>query len=330
MNILLAGGAGYIGSHTCIELVKSGYEVIIVDDLSNSDKKMISILEGITGKKIKFYEVDCSDIKALEAVFEENNIDGIIHFAGLKAVGESSQIPLEYYRNNLMCTINLGTLSQKYSVNKFIFSSSATVYGDNEVPFHEEMDLLPTTNPYGETKVMGERILKDLSKSYDDIGICLLRYFNPLGAHESGLIGEKPNGIPNNLLPYVLKVAKGDLKELSVFGNDYDTTDGTGVRDYIHVVDLAIGHVMALEKIKKGVSVYNLGTGEGYSVLELVNTFEKVTGVKVAYKIVDRRPGDIATCYAGTEKAEKLLGWTAKKTLEDMCRDSWKWEQNNK
>ncbi len=329
MNILVAGGAGYIGSHTCIVLLEAGYEVIIADNLSNSSAEVIDKIQKISGKQIKFYKVDLTDENATEKIFTENNIEGIIHFAGFKAVGESVEKPLEYYYNNLLSTIVLCKLCEKYNVNKFVFSSSATVYGNNTVPFVETMDLLPTTNPYGETKVMNERILADTAKANPEFSVTLLRYFNPIGAHESGLIGEVPSGIPNNLMPYITQVAKGKLDKLKVFGNDYDTVDGTGVRDYIHVLDLAEGHLAAIENIKKGVSIYNLGTGHGISVFQLVNTFENVNQVNIPYEITDRRKGDIAECYADAGKAKKELNWEAKKNVKDMVRDAWRFEKNN-
>ena len=327
MAILLPGGAGYIGSHTAVELLNSGKEIIIVDNFSNSKPDVIDKIKKITGKDFKFYELDYLNREKLEKVFKENKIDAVLNFAGFKAVGESVEKPLEYYHNNITgCLILLETM-RKYNVKKFIFSSSATVYGEPEkIPLTEECRTGGTTNPYGTSKLFIEQILKDLYKSDNTWDICILRYFNPVGAHESGLIGEEPKGVPNNLMPYVARVAAGTLKELSVFGNDYDTPDGTGVRDYIHVVDLAKGHVCALEKLdkeQKGLFIYNLGTGKGYSVLDMVKAFEKSTGRKVPYKIVERREGDIATCYADPKKAREELGWVATKTLDDMCRDSW-------
>ncbi len=330
MNILVTGGAGYIGSHTCIVLLEAGYKVIIADNLSNSSVEVVDKIRKISNKEVVFYEVDVTDESATEKIFVENNIDGIIHFAGFKAVGESVEKPLEYYHNNILSTLVLCRMCKKYNVNKFVFSSSATVYGNNNVPFIETMDLLPTTNPYGETKAMNERILTDIAKANPSFGVTLLRYFNPIGAHDSGLIGEVPNGIPNNLMPYITQVAKGKLDKLKVFGNDYDTIDGTGIRDYIHVVDLAKGHVDAIKNIKNGVNIYNLGTGEGTSVLQLINTFINVNKIDVPFEIVGRRAGDIAECYADATKAEKELGWTAKHTLEDMVRDSWRFEKANK
>ena len=327
MAILLPGGAGYIGSHTAVELLNARKEIIIVDNFSNSKPEVLDKIKQITGKDFKFYELDCLDRQALEKVFEENQIEAVINFAGFKAVGESVQKPIEYYTNNITGALTILDVMRKYNCKKFIFSSSATVYGEPErIPLTEECRTGGTTNPYGTTKLFIEQILKDTYYSDNQWDICILRYFNPVGAHESGLIGEEPQGIPNNLMPYIVRVANGQLKELSVFGNDYDTPDGTGVRDYIHVVDLAKGHLKALEKIEregKGLYVYNLGTGTGYSVLDMVNAFEKATGKKVLYKIVGRRAGDIATCYAETKKAKEELGWTAEKGLEDMCRDSW-------
>ena len=327
MAILLPGGAGYIGSHTAVELLNAGKDVVILDNFSNSKPEVLEKIKEITGKDFKFYEADYLDRKAVEKVFEENEIEAVLNFAGFKAVGESVEKPLEYYHNNITgCLVLLETM-RKYNVKKFIFSSSATVYGEPEkIPLTEDCKTGGTTNPYGTTKLFIEQILKDLYKSDNTWDICILRYFNPVGSHESGLIGEEPQGIPNNLMPYIARVAAGKLKELSVFGNDYNTPDGTGVRDYIHVVDLAKGHVCALNKLdkeSKGLFIYNLGTGTGYSVLDMVKAFEKATGKNVPYKIAPRRAGDIATCYADPEKAKKELGWVATKTLEDMCKDSW-------
>jgi len=334
MKVLVTGGTGYIGSHTCIELLNAGYEVIIIDNLVNSKKEVVDKIEKISGKKVKFYEEDCCDKEALRRIFEENKpIEAVLHFAGLKAVGESVKLPIKYYENNLNSTLALLSVMQEYNCKKIVFSSSATVYGDpKELPIKETATVGGTTNPYGTTKYFIERILKDVCVSDEEFSVILLRYFNPIGAHESGLIGENPNGIPNNLMPYILKVATKELPILSVFGNDYDTKDGTGVRDYIHVVDLAKGHIKALEKAinSKGVEIYNLGTGTGYSVLDLINTFEKVNNIKVNYKIVERRPGDIAICYADPEKAEKELNWKAEKTIEDMCKDAYNFYKNNK
>ena len=330
MKILVTGGLGFIGSHTCVELAKQNHEVIIVDNLYNSKEEVIEKLEQITGIRFKLYKYDLLDKEKVEEIFKENRIDAVIHFAGYKAVGESVKKPLMYYSNNLGTTINLLEAMQKYNVKKLVFSSSATVYGDPGIPkYVEEMGRGETTNPYGTTKAMIEKILEDLYASDNSWDISILRYFNPVGAHESGLIGEEPNGIPNNLMPYVMKVAAGKLEILSVFGNDYPTQDGTGIRDFIHVVDLAKGHCAALDKMKKGLNIYNLGSGKGVSVLELVNTFEKVNNIKVNYKIVERRPGDLAEYYADPNKALEELGWRTEKTLEDICRDSWKYEKNN-
>ena len=332
MSILITGGAGYIGSHTCIEMQNAGYDVVVIDNLDNSSSESIRRVEAITGKKVKFYKDDVRDKSALRRIFTENKIDAVIHFAGLKAVGESVAKPIEYYHNNITGTLILLDIMKKYNCKKIVFSSSATVYGDPEtVPIKEDFPL-STTNPYGSTKLMIEQILRDVYISDNDWSIILLRYFNPIGAHESGLIGENPNGIPNNLLPYINQVACGKLECLSVFGNDYDTVDGTGVRDYIHVVDLAKGHLKALDKARNfnGVEAYNLGTGTGYSVLQIVKAFEDATGVEVKYKIVERRPGDIATCYADSTKAKNELGWTAEKGIEEMCKDAWRFTQNNK
>lgn len=328
MAILVTGGLGYIGSHTCVELINEGHKVVVVDNLSNSKELVKDRIKEITGSDIIFYKMDLLDSDGLKKVFSENDIDSVIHFAALKAVGESTVIPLEYYKNNLVSTLVLLETMKKYNVKKLVFSSSATVYGDcKTVPCHEECPL-SVTNPYGRTKLMIEEILGDLYKSDNTWDICILRYFNPVGAHKSGLIGEEPNGIPNNLMPYITKVAIGELKELSVFGNDYDTHDGTGVRDYIHVVDLAIGHLKALKKLKTnpGLVIYNLGTGRGYSVLDLLNSFSKVSGREIAYRIIERRPGDVAECYADPSKANNELGWQAKYEIEEMCEDSWRWQ----
>ena len=332
MAVLLPGGAGYIGSHTAVELLNAGKEIIIIDNFSNSKPEVLENIKKITGEDLKFYEMDYADKEKLEKVFQENKIDAVLNFAGYKAVGESVQKPLEYYTNNVSgCLVLLDTM-RKYNCKKFIFSSSATVYGEPEkIPLTEDCKTGGTTNPYGTTKLFIEQILKDLYKSDNSWDIGILRYFNPVGAHESGLIGEEPQGIPNNLMPYIARVAAGKLKELSVFGNDYNTPDGTGVRDYIHVVDLAKGHVNMLEKLDKegtGLFIYNLGTGKGYSVLDMVKAFEKATGKKVPYKIAPRRAGDIAECYADPTKAKKELGWEATKTLEDMCLDSWNYVKN--
>ena len=327
MAILLPGGAGFIGSHTAVELLNAGKEVIIVDNFSNSKPEVLEAIKKITGKEFKFYNIDYLDREKLEKVFEENEIEAVLNFAGYKAVGESVKEPIKYYTNNISGALVLLDTMKKYNVKKFIFSSSATVYGEPEkMPITEECKTGGTTNPYGTTKLFIEQILKDIYTSDNTWDICILRYFNPVGAHESGVLGEDPQGIPNNLMPYIVRVASGELKELSVFGNDYKTHDGTGVRDYIHVVDLAKGHVLALNKLEKegsGLYIYNLGTGTGYSVLDIVKAFEKATGVKVPYKIAPRRAGDIAMCYADPTKAYNELGWKATKTLEDMCRDSW-------
>ena len=333
MAILLPGGAGFIGSHTAVELLNAGKEIIIIDNFSNSKPSVLEAIKKITGKDFKFYEMNYMDKEKLEEVFAENKIEAVLNFAGYKAVGESVEKPIEYYTHNISGALVLLDVMRKYNCKKFIFSSSATVYGEPEkIPLTEECKTGGTTNPYGTTKLFIEQILKDIYISDNTWDICILRYFNPVGAHESGLIGEEPKGIPNNLMPYVARVAAGTLKELSVFGNDYDTPDGTGVRDYIHVVDLAKGHVKALEKLEKeenGLYIYNLGTGKGYSVLDMVKAFEKSTGKKVPYRIAPRRPGDIATCYAETKKAKEELGWVAEKTLDDMCKDSWNYIQNN-
>lgn len=334
MNVLVTGGTGYIGSHTCVELLNNGYDVVILDNLSNSKIDVLDKINTITGKKPKFYEGDMIDSKLLDKIFEENDIDAVIDFAAFKAVGESVAKPIEYYKNNVATVLELITSMNKHNCKRIVFSSSATVYGDpDNVPITEESKVGGTTNPYGTSKLFVEQILKDLYKSDNEWDIAILRYFNPIGAHESGLIGEQPNGIPANLMPYIAKVAKGELECLSVFGNDYDTKDGTGVRDYIHVVDLAIGHIKALEKLdkeKKGLFIYNLGTGKGYSVLEMINAFEKANGVKINYKIAARRPGDIAECYSDPTKAKEELGFVTTKSLEDMCRDSWNFEKNLK
>ncbi len=333
MAILLPGGVGYIGSHTAIELLNAGKEIIIIDNFSNSKPEVLEKIKEITGKDFKFYEIDYTNKEELEKVFKENEIEAVLNFAGYKAVGESIQKPIEYYTNNISGCLVLLDIMRKYGCKKFIFSSSATVYGDPEIiPLTEECKTGGTTNPYGTTKLFIEQILKDLYVSDNTWDICILRYFNPVGAHESGLIGEEPQGIPNNLMPYVVRVASGKLEKLSIFGDDYNTPDGTGVRDYIHVVDLAKGHVLALEKLnkeEKGLYIYNLGTGTGYSVLDMVKAFENSTGKKVPYQIVSRRAGDIASCYADPKRAKEELGWSAKKTLEDMCKDSWNYIEKN-
>jgi len=331
LAILVTGGAGYIGSHTVVELLNNNMDVVIVDDFSNSHPEVLNRIDEISGKKFRFHEQNLIDRDKLERVFDENKIDAVIHFAGFKAVGESVEKPLDYYYNNLTSTLVLCDVMKNRGVKKLVFSSSATVYGlSNESPLSEDLPL-STTNPYGSTKLMIEQMLQDLYISDNEWSIALLRYFNPIGAHESGRIGENPNGIPNNLMPYITQVAVGKLEKLSVFGNDYDTVDGTGVRDYIHVVDLAKGHVKALEKhcIKPGVEAYNLGAGRGYSVLQLVEAFEKVNSVKIPYKITERRGGDVATCYADAAKAHELLDWHAENDIEDMCRDSWRWQSEN-
>ena len=332
MKILVTGGCGFIGSHTCVELLNNNYEVVIIDNLSNSKEDVIEKIEKITNKKARFYKGDACDKELLNKIFGEHNIDAVIHFAGFKAVGESVTKPLMYYHNNLLSTINLCEVMKEHNCKKIVFSSSATVYGKpKELPIKEDFPL-STTNPYGTTKLMIEMILKDLYISDKSWSIAVLRYFNPIGAHKSGLLGENPNDIPNNLMPYIVKVATKELPILSVFGNDYDTHDGTGVRDYIHVVDLAKGHIKAIEKVSKdeGIDYYNLGTGHGYSVLDLVNTFSKVNNIEVKYKIVDRRPGDIDACFADPTKAKKELNWEAEKNIEEMCKDAYNFVINNK
>lgn len=331
-NILITGGAGYIGSHIAVELLDKNYKVIVYDNLTNSSKISVKSVEEITGKNITFYEADILDEKKLSEVFEKEKIDVVIHCAALKSVGESVKKPLEYYHNNITGTLSLLKIMRKYSCKNIIFSSSATVYGDPEsVPITEDFPKGICTNPYGWTKSMMEQIMTDLQKSDPEWKVVLLRYFNPIGAHKSGKIGEDPQGIPNNLLPYIAQVAVGKLDYLSVFGDDYDTVDGTGVRDYIHVVDLAKGHVLAVDKIDKlkGVSIFNLATGKGYSVLEVLKAFEKACGKKISYKIVQRREGDIAKCFADASKAYKVLGWKAKKDIDEMCEDSWRWQSQN-
>lgn len=334
MSILVTGGTGYIGSHTVVELLEYGKDVIIVDDLSNSKIDVLDSIEELTKKRPKFYEINYLDKQELRRVFQENNIELVMNFAGFKAVGESVANPLKYYNNNVSGAINLLEVMEEFGVKRFIFSSSATVYGDPEVvPITEDCKVGGTTNPYGTSKLMIERILQDLYISDNSWNICILRYFNPVGAHESGLIGENPRGIPNNLMPYITKVANGELKVLNVYGDDYDTKDGTGVRDYIHVVDLANGHIKAMKKLEKekfGLYIYNLGTGIGYSVLEIVKNFEKVNNVKVNYEITNRRSGDIAEYYTNPNKAFKELGWKAKKGIEDMCKDSWNYTKKQK
>mgnify|MGYP000868877783 FL=1 len=331
MAVLVTGGAGYIGSHTCVELLNEGYDVVVIDNLINSSKNSLDRVEEITGRKLTFYQADLLDRDAVEDIFRKEKIDSVIHFAGLKAVGESVSKPLEYYYNNIVGTLILCDTMRKYGVKKLVFSSSATVYGKPEtVPIKEDFPL-SATNPYGRTKLMIEEILRDLYVSDNLWHIVILRYFNPVGAHKSGRIGEDPIGIPNNLVPYITQVAVGKLDFLPIYGNDYDTPDGTGVRDYIHVVDLAKGHLKALEKLKngKGVLTYNLGTGKGYSVLEMVRSFERVCRKPIKYKIMPRRPGDIAICYADPSKAREELGWVAEKGLDEMCEDAWRWQTNN-
>jgi len=332
MKILVTGGAGYIGSHTCVELLDAGYEVVIVDNFSNSKPDVLDKIKEITNKNFSFYEGDVCDKELMDKIFDSENIDAVIHFAGYKAVGESVKLPLMYYRNNLDSTITLCEVMSEHNVKKLVFSSSATVYGSpKRLPIKEDFPL-STTNPYGTTKLMIEGILKDLYISDNSWSIAVLRYFNPIGAHSSGLIGENPNDIPNNLMPYIVKVATGELECLSVFGNDYDTKDGTGVRDYIHVVDLSKGHIKAIEKVSNttGIDYYNLGTGNGYGVLEIVENFSRVNGVKVNYKITPRRPGDIAECYADPSYAKEKLNWTAEKGIEEMCRDAYRFVIKNK
>lgn len=333
MKILVTGGTGYIGSHTAIELLDNGYEVVIIDNLSNSKKEVLDRIKDITGKDVTFYEGNVCDKELLRKIFNDNMIEAVIHFAGYKAVGESVKNPLMYYRNNIDSTLSLCEVMNEYNVKNMVFSSSATVYGNpKSLPIKENFEISHATNPYGETKIIIERILNDLYVSDNSWNIALLRYFNPIGAHTSGLIGENPNDIPNNLMPYIVKVATGELKELSVFGNDYDTVDGTGVRDYIHVVDLAKGHIKALEWVlnDNGIDAFNLGTGNGYSVLELVEAFKKYNNVDVPYKIVGRRDGDIASCYADASKAKDVLGWSSEKTIKNMVIDSYNYVKGSK
>ena len=329
MTILVTGGTGFIGSHTCVALLERGYDIIVADNLCNSKREVADKIEQITGRSVPFFPVDVTIEEDVEKLFAENSIDGVIHFAGLKAVGESVEKPVQYYYNNTVSTMVLAKACLRHGVSKFVFSSSATVYGENKVPFTEDMSLLPTSNPYGETKKISERILEDTWKANQSLSVICLRYFNPVGAHESGLIGEDPNGIPNNLMPYIAQVAKGKREMLQVFGGDYPTPDGTGIRDYIHVMDLAEGHVTALEGLGEGFHVYNLGTGKGVSVLELIHTFERVNAVSIPYRIVSRRPGDIASSYADDSKAKRDLGWETKRGLEEMCRDAWRFERGN-
>ncbi len=331
MKILVTGGAGFIASHTNVELLNAGYDVVVVDNLVNSSRESVARVEELTGKKISFYEEDLLNEKAIDAIFEKENIDSVIHFAALKAVGESCQIPLRYFDNNLTGTLNLLKVMEKHGVKSIVFSSSATVYGKPEsVPIREDFPL-SVSNPYGRTKLIIEDMLRDIYKSDNEWDIALLRYFNPIGAHESGMIGENPHGIPNNLLPYVAKVAAGQLECVNVFGDDYDTPDGTGVRDYIHVVDLATGHIKALEKLvtHPGLVTYNLGTGVGYSVLDIIKNFEKACGKEIPYKITPRRPGDIDMCYADPAKAKEELGWEATRSIDKMCEDAWRWQTKN-
>ena len=332
MAVLVTGGAGFIGSHTVVELQNAGYDVVVIDNLANSSEKSLERVEAITGKKVPFYKVDILDREGLNEVFEKEQIDSCIHFAGLKAVGESVQKPWEYYQNNIAGTLTLVDVMRQHGVKNIIFSSSATVYGDPvQIPITEQCPKGQCTNPYGWTKSMLEQILSDIQKADNEWNVILLRYFNPIGAHKSGTIGENPNGVPNNLMPYITQVAVGKLKELGVFGNDYDTHDGTGVRDYIHVVDLALGHVKALKKIEEnaGLKIYNLGTGQGYSVLDIVKNFEAANDITIPYSIKDRRPGDIATCYADASLAREELGWEAQYGIKEMCEDSWRWQSSN-
>ena len=332
MAILVTGGAGFIGSHTCVQLLNAGYEVIVLDNLCNASEKSLDRVRELTGKDLKFYKGDILDRDILDKVFETENISSVIHFAGLKSVGESVKKPLEYYDNNITGTLTLVDVMRQHNVKNIIFSSSATVYGDPaEIPITEKCPKGQCTNPYGWTKSMLEQILTDIQHADNEWNVVLLRYFNPIGAHPSGIMGENPNGIPNNLMPYITQVAVGKLKELSIFGDDYDTTDGTGVRDYIHVMDLADGHVKALSKLAKGtgLSIYNLGTGTGYSVLDIVHNFERATGIKIPYRVAPRRAGDIAVCYSNADKAKKELGWEAKYGILEMCRDSWNWQKSN-
>ena len=329
-TILVTGGCGYIGSHTVLELLNKNYDVVVVDNFSNSSFESIRRVQKITGKEVTFYEADIRDQAMMEKIFDTHKFDAVIHFAAFKAVGESCKLPLKYYENNISGTVSLLQVMEKYNVKKIIFSSSATVYGDPERLPLDENCRLSTTNPYGSTKLMMENIMQDVQKADNEWNIILLRYFNPVGAHESGLIGEDPKGIPNNLLPFVAQVASGKLQCINVFGNDYDTPDGTGVRDYIHVVDLALGHIAAIEHCNEsGVHIYNLGTGHGYSVLDMIHAFEKACGKKLPYKICDRRPGDIAACYACPDKAKKDLEWEAKFGIEEMCASQWKWQSGN-
>ena len=332
MSVLVTGGAGYIGSHTCVELLNSGIDVVIVDNFCNCKKSSIDRIKALTNKAFTYYECDIRDYDGMDEIFKKESIDSVIHFAGLKAVGESVYKPLEYFDNNINGTLVLLDVMRNNGCKKIVFSSSATVYGMNNIsPLTEDMKVGGVPNPYGRTKLMIEEIMQDLYVSDKEWSICLLRYFNPIGAHKSGTMGEDPNGIPNNLMPYITQVAIGKLDHLGVYGDDYDTHDGTGVRDYIHVVDLALGHVKAVEKVASGtgLNIYNLGTGKGYSVLDVVKAFEKASGVKIKYEILDRRPGDIATCYSDPSKALKELGWKAERDIEEMCEDSWRWQSQN-
>ena len=332
MAVLVTGGSGYIGSHTCIELLNAGYDIVVLDNFSNSSPVALDRVRELTNRDFPVYNCDIRDFDGLCKVFESEEIDSVIHFAGLKAVGESTSLPMKYYENNVVGTLTLCKVMEKYNCKRIVFSSSATVYGNENIsPLREDMRTGAVTNPYGRTKYMIEEILKDFAVADSEWSIILLRYFNPIGAHKSGRIGENPNGIPNNLMPYITQVAVGKREFLSVYGNDYDTPDGTGVRDYIHVVDLALGHLRAVDAAKagKGVNVYNLGTGNGYSVLEIVKAFERASGEPLPYKIVERRPGDIATCYSNPEKALRELGWRAERGIEEMCEDSWRWQKNN-
>ena len=329
LNVLVTGGAGYIGSHVCIALLEAGYNVIVADNLCNSSEENIIKVKKITSKDIKFYKVDIANEIMVDKIFSENKIDGVIHLAGLKSISESVENSLEYYLNNVVGTLVLLKICTEYTVEKFVFSSSATVYGDNKVPFAEDMTLLPTTNPYGETKIMIERILKDMVKSNPLLSVTILRYFNPVGAHKSGMIGEIQNEKPNNLMPLITQTASGKIDELKIFGGDYPTDDGTGVRDYIHVVDLAEGHIAALQHLNKGIEVYNLGSGKGTSVLELIQAFEKINNINIPYKIIERRNGDIASCYADVSKANRELNWETKYDIKEMCKDAWEFERKS-
>lgn len=329
VNILVTGGTGFIGSHTCVALLQAGYSVVVLDNLCNSQAETVKKIQQITKKEVIFYKGDVTEESVVGNVFSSHRIEGVIHFAGLKSIGESQKKPLDYYYNNVISTIVLAKQCIKHGVNKFVFSSSATVYGNNTVPFVETMKLQHTTNPYGETKAISERILTDISKANPQLSISLLRYFNPVGAHKSALIGESPRGIPNNIMPIITQVAIGKIEQLKIFGNDYPTIDGTGVRDYIHVMDLAEGHVAAFDNLRNGVNIYNLGTGKGTSVMQLVQTFEQVNGVKIPYEVIARRPGDIAICYADINKAKKELGWIPKRSLAEIVEDAWRFEQYN-